>query len=79
MNIRRVRILAFSVARQWLPSGELSIDADPDETLSEIVGRTLPDLPAAAMRVALDQEYVPWGSTLGTGSEIAIIPPVSGG
>jgi molybdopterin converting factor small subunit len=31
------------------------------------------------MRVALDHEYAAWDSPLGTGSEIAIIPPVSGG
>jgi molybdopterin converting factor small subunit len=79
VKTRRIRILAFSAAKQWLPSGELTLEAEPSESLIQIVARTLPDLPSAAMRVALDQCYVSWDSPLGSGSEIAIIPPVSGG
>lgn len=74
-----IRILAFSAAKQWVPSGEIATEADPTETLVQIITRTLPELPTASMRVALDHEYVAWDSPLGTGTEIAIIPPVSGG
>jgi molybdopterin converting factor small subunit len=30
-------------------------------------------------RVALDHEYVDWDDPVGTASELAILPPVSGG
>ncbi|MEY5016608.1 MAG: hypothetical protein RIS92_2966 [Verrucomicrobiota bacterium] len=79
MKTRPIRILAFSAAKQWVPSGELTVEAEPSETLAQIIARTLPELPTSSMRVALDHEYAAWDSPLGTGSEIAIIPPVSGG
>ena len=36
-------------------------------------------LPAAKLRVAVDGAFVPWDSALEDGSEVAFIPPVSGG
>ena len=79
MKTRHIRILAFSAAKQWVPTSEIMLEARPDETLSQIIARVLPNLPTTGVRVALDQEYVSWDSPLGAGSEIAIIPPVSGG
>ena len=79
MKTRPIRILAFSAAKQWVPSGELTVEAEPSETLAQIIARTLPELPASSMRVALDHEYAAWDSPLGTAAELAIIPPVSGG
>ena len=38
-----------------------------------------PELPVDTMRVAVDQEYHAWDAPIGDASEIALIPPVSGG
>lgn len=36
-------------------------------------------MPASRLRVAMDGEFAGWGDALRDGSEIAFIPPVSGG
>ena len=42
-------------------------------------GRTLSDFVNDAIRLAIDAEYVDDGTTIATGSDLALIPPVSGG
>ena len=36
-------------------------------------------LPADRLRVAVDGAFAPWNESLREGSEVAFIPPVSGG
>ncbi len=79
MKTRTVRIVAFSIAKQWLPTGEQIVEAASNDTVETIVKRVMPGIQTLSVRVALDLEYVQWDTTLGDAKEIAIIPPVSGG
>ena len=51
----------------------------PEETPRQILARLAPGFEAVAVRVAVDHEYHAWDSPIGQASELALIPPVSGG
>jgi molybdopterin synthase sulfur carrier subunit len=55
------------------------VECDPAETLREILARIAPGFDPASARVAVDFEYTHWDAPLGDATEIALIPPVSGG
>ena len=75
----QVNLLAFAQARDHVGWSERIVECAPDETPRAILARIAPGLPIEMMRVAVDQEYTTWDTPLGTASEIALIPPVSGG
>jgi molybdopterin converting factor small subunit len=74
-----MKILAFAGARARAGFAELETAVEPTETPREIVGRVAPQLGLAEMRAAIDCEYWEWDKPVGTATELAIIPPVSGG
>ena len=74
-----VKFLAFAQTRDLLGFHERMIECAPDETPRAIVARLAPTLDPAAMRVAVDGEYRDWDTPIGAATEIALIPPVSGG
>jgi sulfur-carrier protein len=75
----QVNLLAFAQARDQLGWAEHVVECDSEETPRAIFGRVAPGLHVELMRVAVDQEYRDWDEPIGTASEIALIPPVSGG
>ena len=74
-----VKLIAFAQTRDVLGFYERAIDCTAGETPRTILARLAPTLDPAAMRVAVDGEYADWDAPIGTASEIALIPPVSGG
>jgi sulfur-carrier protein len=74
-----MKILAFAAARESAGFAEMDVAVDPGETPRGIVMRVAPRLALGEMRAAIDCEYWDWDRPVGEASELAIIPPVSGG
>lgn len=77
-----VRLLLFSTARGLVGASELSLEAPAGSRVGDLLAdprlaRLAPHL--AAMRFALNEEFVPADSVLKDGDVVAVIPPVSGG
>ncbi len=72
-------ILAFAQARNDFGFSERFVEADDAETLREILEGVAPGISLDGLRVAVDCEFSSWEAPVGKGSEIALIPPVSGG
>lgn len=74
-------LLAFAQARDVLGFTQREVEVTPTQSAADILEELHPgwreQLPAA--RVALDQAYADWDAPLGTTTEIAVLPPVSGG
>lgn len=75
----QVKLLAFAQAQDELGYREKVIECSPDETAHAVLSRIAPGLKLDVMRVAVDCEYRSWDEPIGNASEIALIPPVSGG
>jgi sulfur-carrier protein len=75
----QIRLLAFAHTREKLGFHETTVECDPGESPRTIVSRLAPALEVASLRVAVDYEYTDWDAPIGAASEIALIPPVSGG
>ena len=80
----RVRVLYFGVLRERLGLREESVDMPVGSTVEQLtiaLSRRHGDLAAgvAALRVAVNLEYVDVDRVLAEGDEVAVIPPVSGG
>jgi molybdopterin converting factor small subunit len=74
-----VRFLAFAQAREQLGFDERAVECAPGETPRELLSKLAPSFPIESARVAVDLEYRGWDEPLGDASEVAVIPPVSGG
>lgn len=79
-----VRIRFFAVLREKTGESEVHLDV-PDGTdidaLWPIIAARYPAIEpmAPSIAFAVNQVYVPRGTPLAAGDEIALIPPVSGG
>ncbi|GAA5507771.1 MoaD/ThiS family protein [Novipirellula caenicola] len=77
-------ILLFAALRDAAGTDSLVIDVGSDATAADVICEVAQRVPSmqtllASCRVALDSRYVANTQPLGTATEIAIIPPVSGG
>ena len=76
----QIKVLTFAQTRTQLGFGEKSIDCEPQETPRMILRRLAPQFdPGKTIRVAVNQEYADWDQPVGDATELALIPPVSGG
>jgi len=76
----KITVLTFAQTRTQLGFAEKSVDCEPRETPREIIRRLAPQFdPGKTIRVAVNQEYADWDQPVGNATEIALIPPVSGG
>jgi len=76
----KITILTFAQTRTQLGFAEKIFECDADETPREILRRLAPEFdPGKAVRVAVNQEYADWDRRIGEATELALIPPVSGG
>jgi len=80
----KVRIKAFAGARDALGQRELVRDVPAGTTAGELLDQLARERPAlqglrAALRVAVNREYVEGDTRLAEDDEVALIPPVSGG
>jgi molybdopterin converting factor subunit 1 len=80
----RVCVKLFAAARELAGSGEISLDVADGATIDDVRNALLSESPAlerivSHARWAIDAEFVCGDSTVVESSEIALIPPVSGG
>jgi molybdopterin converting factor small subunit len=76
----KIKILTFAQTRTQLGFSEKSVDCEPAETPRQILRRLAPQFdPGKIVRVAVNQEYADWDKPVGEATELALIPPVSGG
>jgi molybdopterin converting factor small subunit len=74
-----VKILAFAQAAEQLGFHEQWATPLPSESPRSLLSRLYPNFDTASTRVALDCEYAQWDAPIADASELAILPPVSGG
>lgn len=75
-----VKILTFAQTRAQLGFEEKSFACEPRETPREVFRRLAPHFdPGGSIRVAVNREYADWDQPIGKATELALIPPVSGG
>lgn len=80
----KLTVKLFAVARQRIGRGTIELELPEAATVGNVRGAIVEQFPPLAdvvrhARIAVDSEYAADGSVVGTKSEIAIIPPVSGG
>ena len=75
----QITLLAFAQAADQVGFRERTVECSADDTPRTLLGRIAPAAKLDNIRVALDQEYADWDTPIGSISEIALIPPVSGG
>lgn len=76
-----VTLLYFASLRDAAGVGEERVDADGDLHALYVAARARHGfaLPPERLRVAVDGAFAAWGDAARDGSEVAFIPPVSGG
>ena len=79
-----VRVLFFSVLRQRVGEGRLTLRLDAPASGADLLDRLEAQYPAISayrpvLRLAVNEEYVPETVSLAEGDEVALITPVSGG
>jgi molybdopterin synthase sulfur carrier subunit len=76
----KITLLTFAQTRTQLGFAEKTVECQPQETPREILRRIAPQFdPGKSVRIAVDQEYADWDRPIGQATELALIPPVSGG
>ena len=80
----KVRLLAFASASDAVGASELELELDPGFTIAQLKARLEREHPALAglwgrIAVAVDGELAADADELEEGSEVALLPPVSGG
>lgn len=80
----RVEVLLFSVLRDRLGTDALTVALDAPAAGTDLLDRLAAahppvDAHRAAIRLAVNQTYVPTDTRLHDGDEVALITPVSGG
>ena len=80
----KLRVKLFAVAKELAGSDELSVELPAGATIRDLRGAVVDLVPALARIVphalwAVGAEYANDNTTLNENSEVALIPPVSGG
>jgi len=76
----QITVFAFAHTRDQLGFGEKVLTCEAQDTPRAILRRLAPRFdPGKTVRVAVDREYADWDQPIGSASELALIPPVSGG
>ncbi len=80
----RSTVLLFALAKERAGGPTLTVDLAEGATVADLkaaIGRACPALGPLlpTLRIAIDSEYAPDDRPVPPGSELAAIPPVSGG
>jgi molybdopterin synthase sulfur carrier subunit len=78
----RVRVLYFASLRDAAGRNEEDVQTgapDLSSLYAELQSRHQLPFPQRQLRVAVDGDFVPWTTPLCEGSDVAFLPPVSGG
>lgn len=74
-----MRMLLFGRLRDLPPIGPVPASIDDVAALKTWLATERPELVAPSVRIAVNDEFVVDNRTIGSGDEIAFLPPVSGG
>jgi molybdopterin converting factor subunit 1 len=79
-----IRVKLFAVAKQLAGRGEVAVEVDDGATVADVKRALVKEVPALAevvshARWAVDAEFANGDESISPKSEIALIPPVSGG
>jgi molybdopterin converting factor subunit 1 len=80
--MRQVQVRYFAALREQAGVSEEQLEttaATPAELYEELRARHGMQLPAAMLRVAVNEEFVDWSRPLESGDRVVFIPPVAGG
>lgn len=81
--MKKVRILAFGIAREIVGQRELEIQLAEGHTVADLRSQLAASYPGVmglkSLFIAVNNEYATDAQVLNEADEIAIIPPVSGG
>ena len=80
----RVRVRLFASLRESVGAASLALDVPEGATLEDVWGALVADRPALAARraglsAALDHRLATFATVVPAESEVAFLPPVSGG
>jgi molybdopterin converting factor subunit 1 len=80
----KLTVKLFAVARQRVGCSEIELELAEGATVGKLRGAIAEQFPLLAevmrhARIAVDSEYAADTTAIGNRSELAIIPPVSGG
>jgi sulfur-carrier protein len=80
----KIRVKLFAVARQWAGADGVELDLPANATVGAARAALLDRLPKLLemgphLRFAVDEEYADDATSILAGSNVACIPPVSGG
>ena len=84
MSRLAVRVLLFDVLRREVGEAELAAVVPAGATGADLLDQLAAEHEAVArhrpvVRLAVNRRYVPLATALGSGDEVALITPVSGG
>ena len=79
-----VRVKLFAAARELAGAGEIAVDGAEGATVGDVERAVLAAIPAlekltSHARWAVDESFAAAGTKIGANSQVALIPPVSGG
>ncbi len=79
-----LRVKLFAAARELAGRSEVNLEVSDGATLADVQQVLLKEVPklepiVSHSRWAVDAEFAPLGSVVHEDSELALIPPVSGG
>ena len=80
----KIKVLLFAGLREKRGEGELELEIPPGTPARELAPRLFPEGSVSQefwhkVRFAVNLDYVPSGTVLQEGDEVALIPPVAGG
>ena len=80
----RVRIKLFAAARELAQRDTLEVELEPDATIDDLQRAAILAVPALGKLMshslwAVNSNYVPSNTAISEDSDVAMIPPVSGG
>jgi sulfur-carrier protein len=75
----KLTLLAFADARVTLGFSSQVVECQPADTPLSVTQALAPNWDHTWTKVALDGEFVSWETPIGSASELAYLPPVSGG
>lgn len=75
----QIKILAFAHLPALLGFRERTVECAETDTPRGVLQRLSPAADLSGVRVAIDEEYRSWDEPIGAATELALIPPVSGG
>lgn len=80
MHSEPVRIISFGIIADKLQARELALQNIPDtDSLMKYLSEKYPDLSEVKINIAVNRNIITQNTVIIPGSEVALLPPFSGG